>query len=189
MREKEFEDKLERNLNKIEPGLSLVERQKRVDTGIIDLFCKDKNGRYVIVETKRKLDTNVIAQLAKYKMALIKRGLTKKRLRTILVAPETSKTVKEVCEFFNFEIKNIYKERTLNKEEKSNNKVGLPNKEELIMFIKSRVLVNLSTIASHFNIKNTTVSDIVNDLVRRKLVEVKKFGGSKIVMVKKNARR
>ena len=176
MKEKEIEDKLERNLYKIESGLILVERQKRVDTGIIDLFCKDKNGRYVIVEIKRKPDTNIIAQLAKYNMALIKSGLNKKRLRTILVAPESSDAVKEVCEFFNFEIKNVYKEKTLNKEEKSNNKVRIPNKEELIMFIESRNnLVNLSMIANHFNIKNNTAADIVDDLVKRKLVNIKKL--------------
>ncbi len=57
MNEKEMEDKLVKNLNKIESGLRLVERQKRIDAGIIDLFCEDKKGRYVIVEVKIRPDT------------------------------------------------------------------------------------------------------------------------------------
>ena len=61
----------------------------------------------------------------------------------------------------------------------------IPNEKELVSFIKRREFVNLSMIASYFNIKNMTASDLVNDLVKKKLVEVKKFGGSKLIRVKK----
>jgi|SRR3989344_3364496 len=184
MKEKELEDKLEKNLNKIEPGLILIQRQKRVDTGIIDLFCKDKNGNYVIVEIKRKPNTNVVAQLAKYNMALIKNGLSKKKLRTILVAQELSRTVTAACEFFNFEIKNVYKERIMNKKEELDDETGMPNEEELIMFIKKRGFVNLSDIARYFDINNATVSDLINDLVKKKKVRIKKIGSNKVVLLK-----
>ncbi len=185
MKEKELEDKLEKNLGKIEPGLSLIERQKRVDTGIIDLFCKDKNGNYVIIEIKRKPSTHVIAQLAKYNMALIKEGLNKKRLRTILVAQESSKAIEEACEFFNFEIKNVYKEKISNKKEESDKKKKIPKEEELIMFIKNREFVNISTIAKFFNIYHATASDFVEYLKDKKLIDVKKIGVNKIVSLKK----
>ncbi|MEK6834892.1 MAG: endonuclease NucS domain-containing protein [Nanoarchaeota archaeon] len=184
MKEKEIEDKVEKNLRKIESGLKLVERQKRVSTGIIDLFCKDKNGKYVIVEIKRKPDTKVITQLAKYNMALIKDGFRKRRLRTILVAQELSKHVKETCEFFKFEIKNVYKERNLNEKEESDNRFRIPSKEELVTFIKSKKFVNLSMIARFFNIYNNTALDLVNDLKERNLAHIKKFGGSKIIILR-----
>jgi hypothetical protein len=62
----------------------------------------------------------------------------------------------------------------------------IPTAEELIKFIKSKDIVNFSIIAKHFNIKNNTVSDIILDLERKKLVEVSSFGGSKIVKIKED---
>jgi len=58
----------------------------------------------------------------------------------------------------------------------------IPSEKELLEFIRKKDLVNLSMIARFFDIKNTTVSDLVNDLEKRKLVKVRKFGGSKVVM-------
>ncbi len=60
----------------------------------------------------------------------------------------------------------------------------IPSERELIDFISKKDLVNFSLIAKHFNIKNTTVSDIIESLEKRKLVEVKQLGGSKIVRVR-----
>lgn len=181
MKEKELEDKLEKNLNKIEPGLSLVERQKRVDAGIIDLFCKDRDEKYVIIEIKRKPDIGVVAQLAKYNMVLVKSGLSKRKLRTILVAQDISKAVKEACEFFNFEIKIVYKEKI------SDKRYGLaghnvPTKDELIKFINKKGFANLSMIAKEFDIPNVTASDIAHDLEKENLVKVIKLGSNKVVM-------
>ena len=60
----------------------------------------------------------------------------------------------------------------------------IPTEKELIEFIKHRDLVNFSIIAKHFDIKNSTVSDLITALVKKKLVLVKKLGGSKIVRLK-----
>ncbi len=61
----------------------------------------------------------------------------------------------------------------------------IPTEKELIEFIKKRDnLVNFSLIAKFYCIKNTTVSDIIADLERKKIVRVRKLGGSKIVMAK-----
>ena len=60
----------------------------------------------------------------------------------------------------------------------------VPSEQELINYIKKHDnLVNLSMIANFFKIQNTTASDIVSDLVKKKLVEIKKFGGSKLIKV------
>ncbi|HLC73114.1 MAG TPA: helix-turn-helix domain-containing protein [Candidatus Nanoarchaeia archaeon] len=61
----------------------------------------------------------------------------------------------------------------------------IPSENELLEFISKKELVNLSMIAKFFNIKNATASDLVKDLVSKKLVEVKQIGGSKIVVLKK----
>ena len=61
----------------------------------------------------------------------------------------------------------------------------IPTQEELIEFIERKELVNLTMIARFYDIKNATASDLVNDLVKKKLVEIKQIGGSKIVILKK----
>ena len=60
----------------------------------------------------------------------------------------------------------------------------IPTEEELLNFIRARDLVNFSTIAKFYNINNSTVSDIVDSLIHKKLVVVKKLGGSKIIRIK-----
>lgn len=60
----------------------------------------------------------------------------------------------------------------------------IPTEKELSEFIRKHDLVNYSLIAKHFKIKNSTVSDLIDLLEKKKLVEVKKLGGSKIVRIK-----
>lgn len=61
----------------------------------------------------------------------------------------------------------------------------IPTEKELIDFIeKHENLVNLTMIAQFFDIKNSTAADIVNPLVKKKVLEIKKLGGSKIVRIK-----
>ena len=60
----------------------------------------------------------------------------------------------------------------------------IPTEKELIDFIKRRDLVNFSIIAKYFDIKNSTVSDLIHVLIKKKLVVVKKLGGSKIVRLR-----
>ena len=60
----------------------------------------------------------------------------------------------------------------------------IPSERELVEFVKKRDLVNFSLIAKFFDIKNSTVSDLIFSLEKKKLVEIKKLGGSKIVRVK-----
>ena len=60
----------------------------------------------------------------------------------------------------------------------------IPNEKEFLGFIKKRDFVNISMIAREFNIKNVTASDLVNDLEKKNLVKVVKFGGSKIIVVR-----
>jgi RecB family endonuclease NucS len=52
-REKEIQALLARALHLIEPGLTLVERERPTDVGPVDLFCRDGDGVVVLVEVKR----------------------------------------------------------------------------------------------------------------------------------------
>jgi Mn-dependent DtxR family transcriptional regulator len=61
----------------------------------------------------------------------------------------------------------------------------IPKEKELVDFIKKRDLVNFSVIAKYFDIQNITVSDLIKDLEKKKLVTIKKLGGSKIVRLRK----
>jgi len=60
----------------------------------------------------------------------------------------------------------------------------IPADKELLEFIKRRDFVNFSTIAKFYDINNATVSDIIDSLIHKKLVIVKKLGGSKVVRLK-----
>jgi len=60
----------------------------------------------------------------------------------------------------------------------------IPTEKELLEFIKRRDLVNFSTIAKFYAINNATVSDLIDSLIHKKLVVVKKLGGSKIVRLR-----
>ena len=61
----------------------------------------------------------------------------------------------------------------------------VPTQQELLEFIRRRDLVNFSIIAKFYEINNATVSDLISDLEKKKFVEIKKLGGSKIVRIKK----
>jgi len=60
----------------------------------------------------------------------------------------------------------------------------VPKEEELLGFVKARELANYSDIAKHFDINNSTVSDLINDLVKKKKVRIKKIGSNKVVLLK-----
>jgi len=184
MKEKEWEDVLEKDLSKIESGLRLIKRQKKVSTGVIDLLCKDKNDNYVIIEIKRSPSTNVVAQLAKYNMAFIERGVPKNKLRTILVAPEFSKNIKRICKFFNFETKKVTKEKILLEKERLNNYFRNKDKEKVINFIKKEEIVNQSMIARYLKIYHHTAKELINDLKEENLIKLGYYGGNKIVTLK-----
>ena len=94
--EKEVKDVIERHPEIIEKDLKITAREKRVETGIIDLVGIDKNGVTVLIEVKdEKAGIEAGAQLLKYVKAMEKTG---GRVRGILVAPDFSKSLIEFLE-------------------------------------------------------------------------------------------
>ena len=63
----------------------------------------------------------------------------------------------------------------------------IPTEKELLEYLKRHDLVNLSAIARQFDIKNATVPDILKPLEKKKLVEIRKFGGSKVVLLRRTS--
>lgn len=63
----------------------------------------------------------------------------------------------------------------------------IPTEKELVDFLKKHDLINLTAIAKHFNIKNATVPDLLKPLERKRIVEVRKFGGSKVVLLRRSS--
>lgn len=85
--EKTVEDILERNIELVEPGMKLLERQKQTGVGRIDLFARDKNGVYTIIELKKgKTDDRVFGQLSRYMGWCKKAKARSDQVRGIIIA-------------------------------------------------------------------------------------------------------
>jgi RecB family endonuclease NucS len=86
--EKDLQNYLSNRLNEIEPGLTLIGTEYGTAAGFIDIFCKDKNGNYVVIETKAgKAKDAALGQILGYIGALIESGIQEK-IRGILVASD-----------------------------------------------------------------------------------------------------
>jgi endonuclease len=89
---------LERAPETIESGLVVLERERFTDTGPIDLFCRDADGRTVVVEVKR---TRAVAahveQLTRY-CERVDLDPAHAPCRGILVAPEIAPQARVMCE-------------------------------------------------------------------------------------------
>jgi endonuclease len=89
---------LERAPETIEAGLTVLERERFTDTGPIDLFCRDAEGRTVVVEVKRvRAVAAHVEQLTRY-CERIDLDPTHAPCRGILVAPEIAPQARVMCE-------------------------------------------------------------------------------------------
>lgn len=107
MDEYQLEQFLWKNPEIIEPGLKVIDRQRRVETGHIDLLCKDKSGKHVIVELKMDPSHDSVSQIAKYIIGFMKEGIPREQIRGMLVARYIDKDLQELCTFFNIEAKGL----------------------------------------------------------------------------------
>jgi RecB family endonuclease NucS len=87
----------------IEEGLRVVKREKPVKSGMIDLFCYDKNHTPVIIEVKRSLaNISSVHQLRMY-VKDIKKDIDKAKVRGILCAPKIPDMVKHLLSDYGLE--------------------------------------------------------------------------------------
>ena len=89
----------------IEGGFTPITSEKEIVTGFVDVFGRDKNGNYVIVEIKRGRATKTAAlQLARYTEDLRKGG---SNVRGILVAENVTKGAQRSITSLNLEFKRL----------------------------------------------------------------------------------
>ncbi|AWT36313.1 endonuclease NucS [Deinococcus arenae] len=85
--EAQMQQALARAPHLIEPGLSVLDRELLVGVGGIDLYARDAQGRYVVVELKRgKAGHEAVHQLGRYVDAV--RTQVTAPVRGILAAPD-----------------------------------------------------------------------------------------------------
>lgn len=105
------------NLNFIEEGLSLIGNQYIINNGRLDIFARDKDGNYCIIELKVEDDERLIWQSMYYPMA-VKEKFNTDKIRMIVVAPEISEHILKPLrqldniEVFKFKVKMKYNQIT-----------------------------------------------------------------------------
>ena len=97
IREKEYQEFIGNNVELVEPGLKVVQREYRLPTGPIDFLCLDKDGKEVGLELKYpKAQSKDVRQLDGYLKEYSSTQNYSHKIRGILVAPEISKKVEEI---------------------------------------------------------------------------------------------
>ena len=97
IREKEYQEFIENNVELVEPGLKVVQREYSLSTGPIDFLCMDKDGKEVGLELKYpKAQSKDVRQLDGYLKEYSSTQNYSHKIRGILVAPEISKKVEEI---------------------------------------------------------------------------------------------
>ena len=88
LNEHEIRDLIAEDPGIVEEGLRIVEAEKKVAPGFIDLYAVDRDGNLVVIEVKRvKAGEEAARQLARYVGHLRRQG---RRVRGILVAPDAT---------------------------------------------------------------------------------------------------
>lgn len=107
--EEDLENYLSKRLDKIEKGLKIIGTQVPVGAGEIDIFAKDKNGQYCVIELKIKEDKKLIWQSIHYPLE-VKKMFNCDSVRMIVIAPEFKKHIIDALtssgnvEMFEYEI-------------------------------------------------------------------------------------
>ena len=89
----------------VEENLKVVEREKETPAGFIDVFARDEEDNWVVIEVKRNPDYNTVLQLQRY-VDEIKEEYSGK-IRGILVAPKMTDKVLDYLEDRDLEFVNV----------------------------------------------------------------------------------
>src|SRR5207247_686691 len=96
----------------IEPGLQIIDHEKKVAPGFVDVYGVDSKGNTVVIEIKKDpAGASAVKQLAEY-LKYLEAPLGKK-LRPIIVAPSLAKGVMPVLEKMGFEFKPLTLQKSL----------------------------------------------------------------------------
>ena len=174
----------------IEEQLRVTDRQRRTEFGVIDLLCKDKDGKYVIVEVKMDPDHSAVAQIAKYVLSLEKEGIQRDQIRWILVTKHIGAEVHELCKYFNIETRSLAlassKSRrkscevltiTSYKDESAETMPLFPREHSILRAIfnlnQTGKTADYPSIANKLRISASTVRDFVNNMIKKEVPIIK----------------
>ena len=91
----------------VEQGLRVSKREKQVKSGLIDLFCYDRNHIPTIIEVKRSVASiGAVHQLRMY-VSDVKNDSEQARVRGILCAPHIPDMVKHLLSEYDLEWKEV----------------------------------------------------------------------------------
>ncbi|MFB6209241.1 MAG: endonuclease NucS [Candidatus Nanohaloarchaea archaeon] len=99
--EVDIHDSIEDNPEIVEEELKVIERERETPAGFIDVFARDSDNRYVVVEVKRNPDYNTVLQLQRYVEEIEEEF--KGEVRGILVAPKMTDSILDYLEERNLE--------------------------------------------------------------------------------------
>ncbi|MFB6207839.1 MAG: endonuclease NucS [Candidatus Nanohaloarchaea archaeon] len=89
--EVDIHESIEEDPEIVEEELKVIERERETPAGFIDVFARDSENRYVVIEVKRNPDYNTVLQLQRYVDEID--GEFQGEVRGILVAPKMTQKV------------------------------------------------------------------------------------------------
>jgi RecB family endonuclease NucS len=105
--ETDFVNEIIDNPSIIEEGLRISKQEKHVKSGLIDLFCYDKNHIPVVIEVKRSLATISAVQQLRMYVSDLKKDVHAAKVRGILCAPRVPDMVKKLLTEYGLEWKEV----------------------------------------------------------------------------------
>lgn len=94
--EVDIHESIEEEPEMVEEGLKVVERERETPAGFIDVFARDEEDNYVVIEVKRNPDYNTVLQLQRYVEEI--EDEFNGDIRGILVAPKMTDKVLDYLE-------------------------------------------------------------------------------------------
>lgn len=102
-REKDIQATIFESPEAIEPGMVGLQRERFTEVGPVDLFCRDRQGRTVVVEVKRvRATAAAVEQLTRY-VEQVDRNAAHAPCRGVLVAPELAPQARVLLEARGFD--------------------------------------------------------------------------------------
>ncbi|HYY90401.1 MAG TPA: endonuclease NucS [Candidatus Dormibacteraeota bacterium] len=96
----------------IEPGLQIVDFEKKVPPGFVDVYGVDSNGNTVVIEIKKdSAGASAVKQLAEYLKYI--HAPAGRKLRPIIVAPSLAKGVLPTVKKMGFEFRQLTLQKSL----------------------------------------------------------------------------
>lgn len=89
--EVDIHESIEEDPELVEEELKIIERERETPAGFIDVFARDSNNNYVVIEVKRNPDYNTVLQLQRYVDEIDEEF--QGQIRGILVAPKMTEKI------------------------------------------------------------------------------------------------